>query len=221
MPKKKLRPHFPDLSDDAIRRLAADTERRGLNQRQMTFLETARAVQGLIAHYEARGESLPGGLRNFLRPRVGKSGRTIDRYRLALRAPVEIQQALERGEISLVQAGKVAGLPAADQKQIAKEIRRGQRPRDVVSGWLNKTPKEKSFRLALKRLARTLHEVRPSLEENLARVSNFDRKCLPDLEAGRKLLPRLIRRIKTGDARGAILAEFGDLPQKLRRRRRA
>ena len=54
---------------------------------------------------------------------TGKSGRHIDRYLLAFKAPKEVQHACDKGFLKLAEAGQVAQLDKKVQQQIAAEIR--------------------------------------------------------------------------------------------------
>jgi len=74
-----------------------------------------------------------GNVRDVLAKRIGGgSGRNLERYLRILKCPQEIQQAFQDGRISLVDAGKIAGLAADVQSEIGAAIRSGQNAKAVV-----------------------------------------------------------------------------------------
>jgi hypothetical protein len=60
------------------------------------------------------------------------SGRTLDRYIRVLDTPREVQDAFRAGEISLENAGKVAGLSTEVQDQLVADLRAGVDPKQAV-----------------------------------------------------------------------------------------
>jgi ParB family chromosome partitioning protein len=64
--------------------------------------------------------------------RMGLSERSVSRYLLALETPKAVQQAVDHGELSLVDAGRVAQLPSFTQQQVAECISKGGKARTVV-----------------------------------------------------------------------------------------
>lgn len=60
------------------------------------------------------------------------SARTVNRYLLVLKTLPEVQQAFDQGDISLVDAGKVATLGRQQQASIAERIAAGESPEKVV-----------------------------------------------------------------------------------------
>ena len=83
------------------------------------------------------GDTLPqcgrAELREELVSELGASGRSVDRLlRVVTATPVEVQNAVQRGELPLTQAERVANLKKAAQEQVAAEIRAGEAPAEVV-----------------------------------------------------------------------------------------
>lgn len=119
-----------DLQSDAEveLRLIEDND----NRRQLTPLTRARLAK---RKWELEGKSARRG-EGLLRDQLGKildmSGRHLDRYLRVLDAPIEVQQALDRKQLPLIEAAKVAGLGSDMQEKIAQQIRQGISPREVV-----------------------------------------------------------------------------------------
>jgi hypothetical protein len=89
-----------------------------LIRRQLSPLGRARCIRRLMEVEKSQFTSNYNWWdRDELKQRVGKamgmSARNISRYLLVLDAPIEVQHALDRGEIKLIDAGKVALLGAA------------------------------------------------------------------------------------------------------------
>lgn len=129
---------------------------------------------------------------------LGNSERHASRLLLALTAFAEVQDAAERGEISVVNAGKVAHLPPEEQEQIVAEIRRGERPRNAVRAQLK--PKKTSrasgraFRKHIEGIAAALDELDRAPADSLASAAKV---CgIEGLERARRLLDRLIGRVR-------------------------
>jgi hypothetical protein len=76
--------------------------------------------------------------RDFLCKRLGMSWRNLRRYLRVLRTPIEVQGAFRANQLSLVEAGKVAGLSPQIQAEIASRLRAGQEPRQVLDDYLPK-----------------------------------------------------------------------------------
>ncbi len=74
------------------------------------------------------------------RDRVGKvlgmSGRNLDRYLRVLTTPIAVQKAFSAGKITLIDAGKIAGLKENLRLEIATRIEKGDNPRQVVKEFL-------------------------------------------------------------------------------------
>ena len=59
--------------------------------------------------------------------------RSVNRYLLVLTAPPAVQQAFDRNEITLVNAGKVALLAKKDQQEIARRIAAGEKTKTIIA----------------------------------------------------------------------------------------
>jgi ParB/RepB/Spo0J family partition protein len=102
-----------------------------LVRRQLSPLARARSIRRLIELEEGRpscrlGPNQKEALKRQIGERMGLSGRSVNRYLLVLEAPTSVQRAFDRGEITLIQAGKVALLPARDREQLNRRIRSGE-----------------------------------------------------------------------------------------------
>jgi ParB family chromosome partitioning protein len=134
-----------DLADDpaaAEKRLIEDN----LVRRQLSPLETARCYQQLKKIEHGNGgrrhtDRERQDLRDAIGTRLGKSGRTLDRYLRALDTPQEVQNAVAAGKLAVTVAEKVAGLSGERREQIATEIRAGGKPKEVVRRHLAAAPR--------------------------------------------------------------------------------
>ena len=77
-----------------------------------------------------------GRLRDVVGSRLGMSGRTLERYLRILDAPREVQDAFRAGQVSLVNASKVAGLPKEVQQQLVDDLRAGADAKTAVAARL-------------------------------------------------------------------------------------
>jgi ParB-like chromosome segregation protein Spo0J len=107
-------------------------------RRHVTPLAKARVAVRLLEIERGRDPgSLLKGQDEESRDRAGKalgmSGRTLSRYLLVLRTPLEVQQAFENGNLSLVLVGKVALLNDKVQQTVAERLRRGEEPKKLVA----------------------------------------------------------------------------------------
>jgi ParB/RepB/Spo0J family partition protein len=114
--------HF--LSDNLIRR-------------QLSPLGRARCIQRLFTiEHGCRSGMLFGEKKEELKTKIasqlGLSLRSVNRYLLILEIPVAIQQAFDRNELTLINAGKVALLERHCQEKIARRIEAGEKARLVV-----------------------------------------------------------------------------------------
>ncbi|MDB5309431.1 MAG: ParB domain protein nuclease [Gemmataceae bacterium] len=127
-----------DLAADPA---AAETRliQDNLMRRQLSPLAVARCYLGLRHLVAARpGGRLPDAARGDVRDLVGRqlglSGRHLDRL-LAIveRCPVEVQFAVERHDLPIAVAGKVAGLRPEQREAVGAAIRSGVDPRQAVA----------------------------------------------------------------------------------------
>lgn len=125
------------------------------------------------------------------------SPRNLNRYLLALEAPTIIQQAFDRGNITLINAGKVALLAKTDKKtqqEIVRRIEAGESAKAVVAEYLGKPRggNERAFRIVAD-LARCLQRFLRDLDGRLdeLRPDNVEPR-LNTLINGRQLIDALI-----------------------------
>jgi ParB family chromosome partitioning protein len=121
-----------------------------LMRHDLTPLEKARAY--LKLREQLNGRAAPGGgdKRDLLAEIFGCSGRTLDRYARVLDAPREVQDAVDRGHLSLIVANRIAGLPAKERDAIAKAIAAGEDPKTLLA----QAPAPKSALVDLSHAAR-------------------------------------------------------------------
>lgn len=174
-----------------------------VHRRQLDKLQLARAylrlielekTQGIhkIAHWEHRD------LRDKLAERLGiGSGRTLDRYRRILLTPIEVQNAFRTGQLSLVDAGKVAALPEAQQQDIADAIRSGADPRKVLVGFLPKRQeKSQNPDVAFTGLIRDIRHRLDVLRNQVSKIRRFRPDDLALLEEFQAVIRRLLAQAK-------------------------
>ena len=146
------------------RHLIADNLRR----RHLSPLAKARCIQAL--HEIRRAERNPlspeviGDQREVMSEELGMTPRNANRYQAALRTPSEVQNAFDRGEISLELAAKVDTLSAEQQGQITERIVGGEKPRTVIEAVLSgveRRPCQSPLRASrfYSRLQRWLHQI--------------------------------------------------------------
>lgn len=155
-------------------------------------------------------------LRERMLARLGGSHRNLNRYFSVLRTPIEVQRAFRAGELTLVMAGKVAGLRVEDQQGITREIAAGNRPtKAIVEEIVNErlglgvvaTRKYKSLLKALE----------SSLDLDWTRIkrSAASRRNKDIIRRAIKLFPRLLQWEQTNAPRGLNRSERDGLRQLL------
>ena len=198
-----------DLADDAA------VEKRfleaNLNRRQMSKLEMARAYVALKDNEQRQrrmqkhGDACQhtpllearGDLRDKLASIFGCSGRTLDRYACVLNTPIEVQQAFERGELKLEEAGRVSHYSKAKQLKVAESIRAGEDAKKAVakhtpprSRWRHRRVSGKG---PLWRLKEAISKLRLKDTEIRQGLSTSD---LPELQGARDYVINLIEHIE-------------------------
>lgn len=112
--------------------------------------------------------------RDLMGKRLGLSGRTLDRHLRVVRlTPVEVQNAVETGDVPMAVALDVANLADAAKEQIAAAIREGRNPRDVIDEFLKKsppttpptTPPRKALDMLLRGLDRAVKQLGDRIEK--------------------------------------------------------
>ena len=179
-------------------------------RRQLTPLQRARCAARML-DLEKGPRKRAGDQerrRDRLQKRVGKllglSDREIRRLLRVLDTPPEVQQAYDAGKLSIDLAGKVAGLPAEVQNEIATQLREkgSRREKAIVGKYLGATPKQsepmtvgKAYRELLKGLNKWLS----ILQTDVDSISIHDGRTANDLailEQAQELVPRLIERVQ-------------------------
>jgi ParB/RepB/Spo0J family partition protein len=216
-----------DLADDpmAAERRAIDANR---DRRQLGVLDQARLAKRLLELARRRPDGLAGWERGDLRDRVGRvlglSGRHVSRLLLVLEAPMPVQRAVDAGKLTLVMAGRVAGLDMAVQEAIAGEIAAGGDPAAVVAARLPKTiPRPANAGKALRRFCRAGEEALATLagREREVRLPGFgpaNKKVIDVLERVGKMIGRIVARLES--LRKGEAEMFKDLAKSLRPKRR-
>lgn len=191
----RVRYDLADSGEDAAEEFLL---RDNLLRRQLDPIEVARVYRRLKQLAQKNGSDYDGDLRDDLAKRFDKSGRTLDRWCRLLDTPVEVQDAVVKGQLSLVNAGKAADLREDIQKKIAAAIRDGQDPAKVVADYVGKhRPKSPNVGMHLQRLIRDL---KTRIEAIDGRLEEINGACwtrdLPTLRSGQALIEKLIAHIE-------------------------
>lgn len=103
---------------------------------------------------------------------IGMSGRNLARYMRILKAPIEVQRAFETESLTLVAAGRVAGLPPHVQQEIAEQIRDGAPANSVLEKHLGKSSNlPKTLTAALSQYLRAAAEAVARLESKITEIT--------------------------------------------------
>ena len=188
-----------DLANNPV---AAETRliEENLNRRQMTPMQIARCYAALkkLAGQRARvglDQVERRDVRDSIGESLGLSGRQLDRYLLLIEhCPVEVQQAVDRGDLGIVAANFVAGMSQEDKESVAESIRQGVSPSDAIKSV--KAPKK--FRdmgvdKALRRLAEQLERATTLLEPQFDRIDKIHPDIRDALVTGAGLIRRLVK----------------------------
>lgn len=169
-----------------------------LIRRQLTPLGRARCIRRLMeVDVGSSAADFLWNNREELKQRVGKamgmSTRSVSRYLLALEAPIEVQQALDRGDIKLIDAGKVAMLGDSAQAEIAERIAAGENGGEVLHEYLAGGRGGDEVHRAYVRLHSALNREVPRLAGRAAEIKPGPlRRRLKLMKQGRVLLDELI-----------------------------
>ncbi len=166
-----VRTDLEDQGSDAIeRRLIEDN----LNRRQLSPLAKARCIRAIRditpRELDPTKWQPQRDIRDVIGEQLGISGREVSRYLLVMQTPITVQNAFDSGGLSLVKAGRVAGLSIEDQNAIAARIEAGEEPRQVVDEFLrntkNKRPNVATQYQTFQKRLREAFEIAPgSLDE--------------------------------------------------------
>jgi ParB-like chromosome segregation protein Spo0J len=198
--KKKVIVRY-DLADADSSAIELEFIRDNDDRRNLDKLAEARVA---LRRFEIERGRDRGKLRDSeveeARDRVGKSigmcGRNVQRYWRVLMTPIEVQKAFQAGQLSLVDAGQVAGLSAKTQTEIACRIRAGGTPRKVLEEYLGKKDKRHhNVNDALASFHRSLVRGLDDLEHRVDAISaSRIQKILSDLQRGFSFFRRLLGR---------------------------
>jgi hypothetical protein len=139
-----------------------------------------------------------GRLRDVIGARLGMSGRTLERYLRVLEAPKEVQDAFRAGQISLVNASKVPGLPREVQDLLADDIRSGIDANQAVTARLaGRAPDQ--FHAGLARFIRSLGRNVAALEGQVSQVRSLADADIDVLERAQELIGQILRQVRKED----------------------
>lgn len=193
----------------AERYLIADNAQR----RQLSPLQMARSAQRLkeLVVLQKRGkirECDQGSIHRETRSQVGQmlgiGGREVSRLLRVLRAPPEVQDALDAGRLTIMEANDVTSLGAKDQKAIARAIQQGQAPKTVVAKFIEKETLRKKgvkpfFRGLLKDVSEARGELAGRVPEIRVDLSDCD-QIIGELRLGEGFFRELIDHVEASKA---------------------
>lgn len=145
-------------------------------RRQLSPLARAKCIKRLMELEVGRAAEKFGftkteELKNRIAERMGLSLRSVNRYLLLLDTPTAIQAAFDKGDISLVAAGKVALLPKTAQAEVARRVGAGEKPAAVIGEHSKGGSAANDAGKAFGRLVRALRREVPALRGQRDRIS--------------------------------------------------
>jgi hypothetical protein len=169
-----------------------------LDRRHDDVLARARAALRLIELQRTRRGDLSSPeveeARDQVGQEIGMSGRNLQRYWNVLRTPVEVQDAVSDRRLRLVDAEQVAWLDVADREEIARRIRDGEAPKDVVADFID----TKKSRYAGNVVSLAVHGVMRALRHLDGRLDALTphglRNYVADLKKAQQVLAELLAR---------------------------
>lgn len=170
-------------------------------RRQSTPLGKARCIQGLI-EIESGRDTRNVGWREFSRlkksiaEQLGMTDRNVGRYILLLKAPMEVQEAFDRGELTLTDAGRVGLLNPRAQQLVGERIADGESAKEVVKEALAKGKgDEDGVRRPLCRLIGALQREVPQLKGRVNEMAPGGlAKRAPLLLEAKEMIDEMLRR---------------------------
>jgi ParB/RepB/Spo0J family partition protein len=124
-----------DLAEAGAAAVEQHFLRDNLVRRQLSPLARARCIAQLMEDKSAWG-------REELKAKVGElinlDPRSVSRYLRLLTTPIAVQNATDRGDLSLTDAGRLAGLDGDEQQEIAQRIEAGESAKTVIADYLEK-----------------------------------------------------------------------------------
>jgi ParB family chromosome partitioning protein len=170
-----------------------------LHRRHLSPLARARCVRRLLELDAGRAtrsftDRQREQLKTAIGRRLGLSLRSVNRYLAVLDAPAEVQQALERGRLTLIAAGQAAHLGLLAKQELVRRLRAGEVPRKALAAVKRDAPAAGAgAAAAVTRLLKALGREVPQLAELPPGLAPRRlRRLLPTLRGARKVLKRLI-----------------------------
>jgi hypothetical protein len=146
--------------------------------------------------------------------RFGKNRRTAQRYARILKAPREIQDAFDRGQLALWQAEAVSGLSSEQQNEIVEAIREGMAASDAVVPHVSRPSKHKGIWSAFDDLIRKLNQARADLEGREDQILSISEQDAETLTWGVETMNQILNTAEVPDPEkhrarlDALIAEY-------------
>jgi len=193
-----------DLDSAGPEAVEAFLIRDNLIRRHLTPLGKARCIRSLLELESGRQASSFGyQQRERLKETVGEqlsmTVRNVNRYLKILESPTEVQEAFDRGDVTLVDAGKVAGLVRNDQQEIARRIADGESAKSVIKEFLRPDNNgTKQVGRSAGRLFRSLKREVPELKTKVDEIrAGLLRENAPLLRSATELLEEMVSRAES------------------------
>lgn len=148
-----------EQGEAAIERFFLDDNK---NRRQLGKLGMARIAARLMELEVEEGQRRngQGATRDFLGKQFGLSGRTLDRYMKMIKAPLPVQDAWDKKQLSDADVRQVLASPERIQRKIAQLIADGELPKAVVNKLAVTLPApKKKLRTAMQSVPRSVQRV--------------------------------------------------------------
>jgi ParB/RepB/Spo0J family partition protein len=171
-----------------------------LRRRHLSPLGLARCVKRLVEiETFARDNTLhclnKDKLREIIGERLGLSGRSVSRYLLVLDAPAAVQQAFDRGEISLTNAGKMAMLDDDGKTFLRQSIAFGVPIKEAVAELLGRSRRTTAKPVAFRKVFLALEREMPAIRRELGTLTTIKLgTSKPIIEAFVKLLADVLKK---------------------------
>jgi ParB-like chromosome segregation protein Spo0J len=179
---------FQRLIEDNIARRHLDRLEQVRCYKQLVELAAETPLEQQRSHQRGR-------LRDVVGARLGMSGRTLDRYIRVLETPREVQDAFKAGQISLENAGSVAGLSTELQEQLVADLRAGVNPKQAVNARLKgRVPDPLDAKIGT--LIRSLERNILVLGDDAEQVQELGKYDIWLLEQGKRLIEQILNQVR-------------------------
>jgi len=177
-----------------------------LLRRHLSPLVRAKCIKELVELEQGGRRSSQEEIKKRVGQQLGLSPRSVNRYLLVLATPLAVQRAFDRGELTLINAGKVALLKKPAPSEIARRIENGEKAATVVAEHLAaRDACTGNVNRYLERMLAVIRRETPRLRGRLDELgAGLLSTAVPELQEARALLAEVIawaERVRRLDAR--------------------